>query len=208
MVSVAEKSIAFDKSVVDSEHRAVIEAIFDRWETTDGGHPKHLALMLGTAYRETCGRLASTIGEACGCAKTCGKDEYAAVPYGRKDSCGRAYFGRGLVQLTHKGNYDLVGGRLKIPLKDYPNLAYEEPFAIMMLVDGLKGRWYAGKPLNTYLNDERSDWVRARKSVNPGSSNKAATGYLSCRFYDAIQAAYKKPAPKQDPALCMKLKNL
>jgi hypothetical protein len=93
-------------------------------------------------------------------------------------------------------------------LKDYPNLAYEQPFAIMMLVDGVKGAWYAGKPLNTYLNDEKSNWVRARESVNPGSPNKAATGYLACRFYDAIQPAYRRPAPAQDPTLCMTLENL
>lgn len=207
-ISVVEKKVTFDKSVVDSEHQAVIEAILVRWEATGGGHPKHLALMLGTAYRETCGRLLSTVGEACGCAKTCSKDEYKERAYGRKDSCGRAYFGRGFVQLTKATNYEAVGERLNVPLKDYPNLAYEQPWAIVMLVDGVKGRWYAGKPLNTYLNDVRSDWVGARESVNPGSPNKAATGYLACRFYDAIQPAYKKPAPVQEPALCMKLVNV
>jgi hypothetical protein len=208
MISVVEKAVSLDKSIVDSEHRAVIEAIFDRWETTGGGNPKHLALMLGTAYRETCGRMLSTVGEACGCTKTCSKDEYKDSRYGQKDSCGRAYFGRGFVQLTGVKNYESVGRRLGIPLKDYPSLAYEQPFAIMMLVDGVKGRWFAGKHLNTYLNDEITDWVRARESVNPGSPNKAATGYLACRFYDAIQLAYKKPAPAQEPAICMKLKNM
>ncbi|MBD8533015.1 MULTISPECIES: hypothetical protein [unclassified Massilia] len=208
LTTVVEKEVTFHKSITDNEHRTVIEAVFDRWEATGGGHPKHLALLLGTAYRETCGIMASTVGEACGCRKTCSKDEFQASKYGRKDSCGRAYFGRGFVQLTGTSNYDSVGKRLSIPLQDYPNLAYEQPFAIMMLVDGVKGRWYAGKPLNTYLDDERSDWVRARESVNPGSANKAATGYLSCRFYDAIKPAYHKPAPAQDPALCMALKNL
>jgi hypothetical protein len=208
VVSVVEKEISFHKSIVDDEHKNVIEAIFDRWEATGGGHPKHLALMLGTAYRETCGFMLSTVGEACGCSRTCSKDEHKTASYGQKDSCGRAYFGRGFVQLTHERNYEAVGIQLGIPLKDYPNRAYEQPFAIMMLVDGVKGRWYAGKPLSTYLNDNRSDWVRARESVNPGSPNKAATGYLSCRFYDAIQPAYKEPSPVQDPALCMKLENI
>lgn len=75
VVSLVEKEVSFNKSVVDSEHKAVIEAVFDRWEATGGGHPKYLALMLGTAYRETCGRLLSTVGEACGCSRTCNKDE-------------------------------------------------------------------------------------------------------------------------------------
>jgi hypothetical protein len=116
--------------------------------------------------------------------------------------------GKQLGQLAHAKNHNAAGKPLDVPLADYPNLAYEQPYAIMMLVDGVKGRWYAGKPLNTYLNDESSNWVRARESVNPGSPNKAATGYLACRFYDAIRAAYKKPAPAQDPGLCMKLENL
>lgn len=208
VVSVVKKEVTFNRSILDSEHRVVIDAILDHWQTTTGGHPKHLALMLGTAYRETCGLMTSTVGEACGCHKACGATELKNSKYGQKDSCGRAYFGRGFVQLTHASNYDAVGKRLRIPLKDYPNLAYEQPIAIKMLVDGVQGRWYAGKPLNRYLDDYRSDWVNARNSVNPGSPNKAATGYLSCRFYDAIQAAYKKPAPVQDAALCMQLKNL
>lgn len=207
IVSVVTKQVKFNKSVLDSEHRVVINAILDHWQIT-GGHPKHLALMLGTAYRETCGLMTSAVGEACGCRNTCSATELKNSRYGQKDSCGRAYFGRGFVQLTHSKNYDAVGKRLRIPLKDYPNLAYEQAIGIKLLVDGVQGRWYAGKPLNMYLDDARSDWVNARDSVNPGSRNKAATGYLSCRFYDAIQAAYKKPAPVQDPALCMQLKNL
>ncbi len=208
VISVVEKEVSFHKSVLDSERRPVIDAILGHWETTTGGHPKHLALMLGTAYRETCGIVKSTVGEACGCKSTCSVSELKSGAYGKKDSCGRAYFGRGFVQITHAENYAKVGKRLEIPLGDYPDLAYEQPHAIKMLVDGVQGRWYAGKRLNDYLSDELSNWVLARNAVNPGSPNKAATGYLSCRLYDAIQAAYKKPAPVQDPALCMQLKNL
>jgi hypothetical protein len=206
-VSYVDKEVIFHRSIINNEHRAVINAIFDRWEATGGGHPKHLALMLGTAYRETCGFFSSTVGEACGCKKVCNKEEFKGASYGKKDECGRAYFGRGFVQLTKRKNYETVGEKLHIPLSEHPNLAYEQPFAIIMLVDGVKGRWYAGQPLNTYLNDNVSDWVLARESVNPNSPNKAATGYLACRFYDAIQPAYKKRAPVQDPALCMTLKN-
>jgi hypothetical protein len=113
--AVVEKEVSLSKSVLTKERRTVVEAIFDRWEAPGAGHPKHLALILGTAYRETCGLLASTVGEACGSVKVCGKDEHAAVSYGRKDSCGRAYFGRGFVQPTHAANYEFVGDQLHIP---------------------------------------------------------------------------------------------
>lgn len=202
-----EKAVSFDRSILDGDHRAAIEAIFDQWEGTTPGHPKHLALMLGTAYRETCGLLSSGVGEACGCKKTCSISELQSSSYGRKDSCGRAYFGRGFVQLTHRENYEKLGKKLGVPLMDYPDLAYDNAIAVTLLVQGVQGQWFAGKLLTNYLNDERSDWVNARDAVNPGSPNKAATGYLSCRFYDAIQQAYKKPAPTQAPAVCMQLKN-
>ena len=201
-----EKEVRLGKSVMAARPREVIEAIFQRWEATGGGHPKHLALILGTAYRETCGLLSSAVGEACGCHATCSKDALN-TRYGAKDQCGRAYFGRGFVQLTHRENYAKVGKLLHLPLADYPDLAYDQNVAVTLLVDGVKNRWYAGKPLDRYLSDEKSNWRQGRDSVNPGSPNKAATGYLSCRFYGAIQVAYATPAPAYPVQDCIKLKN-
>lgn len=166
------KEVAFDRRVLDSEHRTVIEAIFDFWEGTTPTHPKHLALMLGTAYRETCGLMSAGVGEACGCRKTCRAVELKGSRYGQADSCGRAYFGRSFVQLTHGYNYEEVGTRLGLPLRDYPDLAYDQGTAIRMLVQGVQEQWYAGKPLDYYLNDERDDWVGARNAVNPGSPKR------------------------------------
>ena len=204
-----DKEVVLHRSVVAPERRAAVNAIIDRWEATGGGHPKHLALILGTAYRETCGLLSSGVGEACGCKTTCAVDELGAAGYGRKDQCGRAFFGRGFVQITNKGTYESVGKRLGgVPLADYPDLAYEPALATILLVDGVKNRWYAGKPLRNYLDDSLSNWVEARESVNPHSRNKVATGYLACRFYDALQPAYLGKAPTQDPQLCIGLKNL
>ncbi len=201
-----KKEVILHRSVLAGAPRAAIESIFDHWEGSPT-HPKHLALMLGTAYRETCGFVSSGVGEACGCKRTCRAVEFKNSRYGKKDSCGRAYFGRGFVQITGLKNYTQIGEMLGIPLKDYPDLAYDQDLAIKLLVEGVQNRWFSGEKITHYLNDERSDWVNARDSINPGSSNKVATGYLSCRFYDALQAAYKQAAPEQDPALCMRLKN-
>lgn len=94
-----EKQVTFHRSLLDGDHRAAIESIFDHWEGTTPTHPKHLALMLGTAYRETCGLISSGVGEACGCKKSCSAPELKGSRYGQRDTCGRAYFGRGLVHL-------------------------------------------------------------------------------------------------------------
>lgn len=194
--------VSFTPSAGTGDRLVTVESIFKRWESLGGGHPKHLALILGTAYRETCGWVVSTVGEACGCSKTCTKSEHPSASYGQKNSCGLAYFGRGLVQLTHDYNYRDVSLKLGAPLLDYPDLAYNHAYAVALLVDGVLGRWYAGDPLTQYLDDSKSNWSAARRAVNPKSPNKAATGWLSCRLYDAIQPAYLKPAPAQDPSIC------
>jgi len=204
------RTVRIAKNVLTGQRRETIEAIFDYWEKTGGGHPKHLALMLGTAYRESCGLLSTGIGEACGCKAICTKDELPTASYGRKNNQGLAYFGRGLVQLTHERNYERIGKLMteRPPLREQPDLAYRKDYAIEMLVEGVRKHWYAGKPIENYLDDEKADWVQARNSVNPGSPNKVATGYLACRFYDALQPAYRVSHPTQDASLCTSLKNV
>lgn len=202
------KEARFYPNVTHGLRRETITGIFDYWERTGGGHPKHLALILGTAYRETCHLLSTRVGEACGCQVECKKDELPNRDYGRKNSRGVAFFGRGLVQITHEYNYEAADRVMKVGLADKPDLAYEKDHAIVLLVDGVRKRWYAGKRITDYLDDEKSNWVEARNSVNPGSPNRAATGYLACRFYDALQPAHRANNPPQDPKTCMALKNI
>lgn len=184
------------KTIFKGEKKCTIEGILDYWELSGGGHPKVLALLLSTALKETNYTLKTEYSE---------KLPSTNLPaYAKPDKFGRAYYGRGLTQLTKIANYTTFDNRLGIPLIEQPELAATRENSIRILVDGARLSLFNtvyGK-VETYLNDSKSDWVRARGLVNPGSYRKRTVGYLACRLYDAIQPAYLKPAPVQDPKLC------
>ncbi|MBC3384939.1 hypothetical protein [Pseudomonas sp. SWRI179] len=187
------------RSILNGVPKCTIEGIFDYWETSGGGDPKVLALSLSTALKESNYTLQPGYIE---------KFRSADPPaYAKPDKYGRAYYGRGLTQLTKIQNYKAFENRLGINLIKQPELAAIREHSIRILVDGARLSLFNtvyGK-VGTYLNDTKSDWVRARGLVNPGSYRKRTTGYLACRFYDAVQPAYLQPAPVQDAALCMQL---
>ncbi|MHC8349766.1 hypothetical protein ACYZT7_10390 [Pseudomonas sp. RT4P38] len=192
-------AISFNKLILNGVRKCTIEGIFDYWETSGGGDPKVLALSLSTALKESNYTLQPGYIEKF--SKT-NPPEYA-----KPDKYGHAYYGRGLTQLTKIENYKTFEKRLGINLVNQPELAVIREYSIRILVDGARLSLFNtiyGK-VETYLNDTKSDWVRARGLVNPGSYRKRTTGYLACRFYDAVQPSYLQPAPVQDAALCMQL---
>ncbi len=195
------EAISFNdlRSVLKGVPKCTIEGIFDYWETSGGGDPKVLALSISTALKESNYTLQPGYIEKF--SKT--NPPAYAIP----DKHGRAYYGRGLTQLTKIENYKTFGSRLGINLVSQPELALLREHSIRILVDGARLSLFNTRygKVETYLNDTKSDWVRARGLVNPGSYRKRTTGYLACRFYDAVQPAYLQPAPVQDAALCMQL---
>lgn len=187
------------RSILNGVPKCTIEGIFDYWETSGGGDPKVLALLLSTALKETNYTLQPGYIE-----KFRNNDPPA---YAKPNKYGHAYYGRGLTQLTKIKNYRAFEDRLGINLVNQPELATIREHSIRILVDGARLSLFNtvyGK-VETYLNATKSDWVRARGLVNPGSYRKRTTGYLACRFYDAVQPAYLQPAPVQDAALCLEL---
>jgi hypothetical protein len=75
------------------------------------------------------------------------------------------FFGRGLVQLTHQSNYMEMGQFLGIDLVNYPDKALETKNAAKILVFGmLNGNF--GHRLDQHINDTKTDYVNARRSVN------------------------------------------
>ena len=83
-------------------------------------------------------------------------------------SGGCGWHGRGYVQLTHDYNYRFVGEQLGLDLVNNPQLALEPENATEILVAGMKNGWFnrLGHGLGYYINDERQDWVQARRTVN------------------------------------------
>jgi hypothetical protein len=75
------------------------------------------------------------------------------------------YYGRGYVQLTHRGNYQGYGTRLGIDLEHDPDLALQPNVALFVLVHGVMNGSF-GAALTRFVNDRQTDFVHARQSVN------------------------------------------
>ena len=88
--------------------------------------------------------------------------EYARV----HPSTGKAYFGRGYVQLTWRRNYRRLGERLGIDLERHPELAMRPDIAARILYCGMIEGLFTGRKLEEFIRGEHCDYVAARQTVN------------------------------------------
>lgn len=195
----------FPTSFFKDESQKTIEGIFDYWESTEYRDNRWLAYILATAYRETAGTM-QPVREGLCATNQCAinavtklfkesnrptKENYA-LPVN-----GKSYYGRGLVQLTHKSNYSRVGQALGWgeELTENPDLALNRERAIAILVEGSvqgmfsrdrkSGGW---RKLSTYLNDTTTDWVGARSIINPGSKRAHIPAAHAQLLYSCLMA--------------------
>lgn len=101
------------------------------------------------------------------------------------------FYGRGLVQITHPGNYDKFG------VKEHPEKALEWPTALDILFRGMIFGMFTEKKLADFFSAESSDWISARSIVN-GQDRATEIADIAKQFFAAITAA--KDAPVQKPA--------
>jgi len=152
------------------------EAILTRWETDPPSDDlRHLANPLAQAKWETSSEMWPI--------EEYGKGE--GHSYGEPDpETGHAYYGRGLVQLTHRDNYDRATSELELEGEDdlvwHPDRALDPIIAAEVMFIGMLEGWFRtgndGKPetLHKYFNDERDDPYGAREIVN-GDKTKVPT---------------------------------
>ena len=76
------------------------------------------------------------------------------------------YYGRGVVQLTHKENYKKFGELLDIDLVGNPDLALGFDVSMFILVYGMKHGVFTGKKLDDYFNEYGSNFIKARRIIN------------------------------------------
>lgn len=108
-------------------------------------------------------------------------------PYNNPDPVThQTYYGRGIVQLTWKGNYKTFGDLLGIDLINSPDEALEIPVASEIAVIGMKGGMFTGVGLSRYFNDDRTDWVNARKIINGLDQAQKIAGYGQT-VYDGLK---------------------
>jgi putative chitinase len=89
---------------------------------------------------------------------------------------GLSYYGRGLVQITHPGNYQATGKRLGIDLYNNPDLALDLKVAADILVIGMKEGIFTGVKLSTYFTTTKKDALNARRIINGTDQQQRIAG--------------------------------
>lgn len=169
----------FRSGLSDNQVRG-IEGIIESFETFyPKGTREQLSYILATAYHET-GFTMAPVREAFGtddadtkqrlqAAFDAGKLAHVKTPYWDD-----GWYGRGLVQLTHESNY---GGRLRSAVLDNfgldiladPDLLITDfEVSAFVLIEGMMKGDFTGKSLTDFVNSGKTDWVNARRVVNPG----------------------------------------
>lgn len=119
-------------------------------------NPKQIAYMLATAQHESADFKSPE--------EHLGRQQATRLKY----HGGSNYFGRGYVHLTHIENYQDMDRRLGLngALNENPDLATEPHIAARILVIGMKEGRFTGKKIGRYINDDKTDYINARRVVN------------------------------------------
>lgn len=165
---------------------------------------RHLAYMLATAFHETSTTMQPILETRSPREKSnpsidvaikrldkafaAGKLPWVNKPYWRKDADGKSWLGRGLVQLTHKYNYDRLGKMIGVDLVADPDRAMDPGIAISIMFFGMTDGAFTGRPLSDYLDGGTPDYVNARRVINGTESARKVADYAE-RFEQALTAA-------------------
>ena len=154
-----------------------MNAIIDYWDANLATADRRwLAYILATAFHETAytmqpvrETLATSDSRAVEILETAfasGRLSWVKTPYWRPDEDGKSWLGRGLVQLTHRRNYEAVSEVTGIDLVAQPDRAMEMAPAVAILIEGMLRGSFTSHRLSDHLNEEKEDWVNARRIVN------------------------------------------
>ncbi|RFB97083.1 hypothetical protein B5K08_06775 [Rhizobium leguminosarum bv. trifolii] len=174
-----------------------ITAILDAWdERFSQADRRWLAYILATAYhetaytmqpvRETLAQSDARAVEILETAFAAGRLSWVKTPYWRPDEDGRSWLGRGLVQLTHKRNYEAMSVLTGIDLVADPDRAMEMDAAVTILIDGMLQGSFTGHKLADHLNAASEDWVNARRIVN-GTDRAEKLSAYAMAFHAAMR---------------------
>lgn len=213
----------FGTSISQSQVQGV-EAILDEAERR-GTPLQHLSYILATAYHESARTmqavretLATTDAGAIRALESAwkrGKLPWVKTTYWRKDPDGKSWFGRGLVQITHKANYAKLGLLIGVDLVKDPSKALDLPIAVKILFVGMELGSFTGQSLSDYevmllSNPPKSsfDYVGARRIVNGTDKAAMIAGYAKAFEKALREAGYTDeaaqlsaiPTPSRKPA--------
>lgn len=130
---------------------------------------EHIAYMVSTVHHETAGTFLPIVEH--------GTEEYFTARYEKNQKIAAAlgnefpgdgvkYCGRGYVQVTGRANYRKFTNLLRIDLVSDPDLALDPDVAFQIMVEGMVNGRFTGRKLADYLNDEKTDFLNARRIIN------------------------------------------
>lgn len=201
--SVRQRASGVFGTSISQSHVQGTEAILDEAERR-GTPLRQLAYTLATAYhesahtmqavRETLAKTDAGAIAALEKAWKAGQLTWVKTPYWRKDVDGKSWFGRGLVQITHKANYQKLGLLIGVDLVKEPSKALELSTAVQILFTGMELGSFTGKALSDYISDGRADYVGARRIVNGTDKAALIAGYAEALERALVAAGYKANA--------------
>lgn len=171
------------------------EAIFDYYEQ---GNYDGLGLpyVLATAYHETGGTMepvregfANSDEEAIRIVTRMYQQGRISRNYATPDpETGKSYFGRGLVQITHKDNYLRLGKAIDVDLVNNPDLALDLNTAVKILIVGMHKGLFTGQKIADYIDTKKKDHYKARRIINGLDRAALIAGYAE-RFEQCLKEA-------------------
>jgi len=151
---------------------------------------QELAYVLATAFHETAATmqpvretLARTDAEAIrrlDRAFAEGRLKAVRTPYWRRDEEGKCWLGRGLVQLTHRRNYEAMSQLTGVDLLADPGRALDMDVSVAILIGGMRRGSFTGHRLEDYFRPGRPegpDWVGARRIINGRDRAELVAGH-------------------------------
>lgn len=159
------------------EQQSSIEAIFSECQKQGVTDFRQIAYILATAYHEcynprTPETRLTPMKEFGGEAYLKGKKYYP-------------FYGRGFSQLTWETNYKKESKRLGIDLIKNPDQMLITSIAANSHVYCMKNGVYTGKKLSDYINDQKTDFINARRIINGTDRAELIAGYAS-KFLQAL----------------------
>lgn len=155
-----------------------MNAVLDEWDRRGLTDLRWLAYMLATDKHETNATM-QAVREAYWLSEDWRKAHLRYWPY----------YGRGLVQLTWRVNYEKMAHFLDLPLVSNPDLALDLATAVKIMFEGMLRAEtgvgdFTGLALESFFSKSNDDPIGARKIINGTDKDMLIAGY----HYDFLSA--------------------